>query len=196
MILTTQMLIEKYKDFADPKGKIGRDVKNGKLFKIAKGKYETTKNTSGSYLAGLIYGPSYLSFEYALSYYGLIPEAVYSFTSATFNKKKKKSYSNVFGSFYYQDVPDKAYPYGIIAKVENGYSYQIATAEKALCDKIYTISPVGSIKALKALLFEDLRIDEDEFEKLNKDDILKLAPLYNSTNLDLLTKFIKGENKR
>ena len=49
-------------------------------------------------------------------------------------------------------------------------------------------------KELKNLLFEDLRIDEDAFNKLNKEDILKMAPLYRSTNLNLLVKFI-GERK-
>ena len=40
------------------------------------------------------------------------------------------------------------------------------------------------------MLFEDLRIDEDAFNKLNKEDILKIAPLYRSTNLNLLVKLI------
>ena len=74
------------------------------------------------------------------------------------------------------------------------YSYQVATPEKALCDKLYTISPVTSIKELKNLLFKDLRIDEDAFNKLNMEDILKMAPLYRSTNLNLLVKLI-GEEK-
>ena len=43
------------------------------------------------------------------------------------------------------------------------------------------------------MLFDDLRIDEDEFNKLDKNIILKLAPLYHSTNLNLLAKLIKGE---
>jgi hypothetical protein len=73
------------------------------------------------------------------------------------------------------------------------YSYQVATPEKALCDKLYTISPVTSVKELKNLLFEDLRIDEDAFNKLNMEDILKMAPLYRSTNLNLLVKLIGEE---
>ena len=52
---------------------------------------------------------------------------------------------------------------------------------------------VGNLE-LKNLLFEDLRIDEDAFNKLSKEDILKMAPLYRSTNLNLLVKFI-GEEK-
>ena len=73
------------------------------------------------------------------------------------------------------------------------YSYQVATPEKALCDKLYTISPVKTVKDLKVLLFEDLRIYEDKFDELNKQDILKLAPLYRSTNLNLLETLIKGD---
>lgn len=43
------------------------------------------------------------------------------------------------------------------------------------------------------MMFEDLRIDGEKFNELNKQDILKLVPLYHSANLKLLAKFIKGE---
>ena len=73
--------------------------------------------------------------EYALSFYGLIPERVTTITCATFDKKKKKQYNTSFGTFTYRDVPSSAYPEEIILKEENDYSFQIATVEKALCDK-------------------------------------------------------------
>ena len=92
----------------------------------------------------------------------------------------------------YRDVPATVYPLGIELKAENGYSYQIATPEKALCDKLYTLSPVYSVKALKELLFEDLRIDADAFHALRRNDILQLAPLYRATNLKLLAKLLDG----
>ena len=41
------------------------------------------------------------------------------------------------------------------------------------------------------MLFEDLRIDKDIFNSLNKDTLLKIAPLYKKTNLNLLVKLIK-----
>ena len=47
-------------------------------------------------------------------------------------------------------------------------------------------------KALKELLFDDLRIDEGAFFALQKDDISQLAPLYRATNLKLLAKFMEG----
>lgn len=69
----------------------------------------------------------------------------------------------------------------------------MATAEKALCDKLYIMPPVRTIKELKRMLFEDLRIHEEDFDKLNRRDLLQLAPLYHSMNLNLLSKYLKGE---
>ncbi|MBQ7373727.1 MAG: hypothetical protein IJW64_04100 [Clostridia bacterium] len=192
MIVTTQQLKEQYPNIADVKGKISRDIKKGKLFPLVKGVYETDANAHGSRLAQFIYGPSYLSFDYVLHYHGLIPEAVYNtYTCATFNKKKIKTYTNHFGTFVYRDVPKEVFSLGVFVFDEGNYSYQVASAEKALCDKLYTLSPVKSVKDFKILLFEDLRIDENEFNQLNKGDLLKLAPLYRSTNLNLLVKLIK-----
>ncbi len=194
MILTTQQLKENYKNFVDAKGKIKRDVRDGKLFQLVRGLYETNPNVEGFKLAQFIYGPSYLSFDYALYRYGLISEAVYNtFTCATFNKNKIKTYTNHFGTFVYRDVPKNVFRLGIIVNQENNYVYQIATPEKALCDKLYITSPIKNLKSLKELLFADLRIDEDSFKKLNKQDILSLAPLYHSANLNLLVKYLKGD---
>lgn len=192
MIITTEQLKEQYSHLSDPVGRISRDVKKGLLFPLVKGIYETDANAHGSKLAQFIYGPSYLSFDYVLFTQGLIPEAIYNtFTCATFNKRKVKTYSNHFGTFIYRDVPSDVFSLGVFVFTEGNYSYQVASKEKALCDKLYTISPVRSIKGLKQLLFEDLRIDEDAFNALNKDDILKIAPLYRSTNLNLLAKLLK-----
>ena len=64
-------------------------------------------------VARVLFSPSYISFETALAYYGLIPERVYAIKSATFKKNKKKKYNNSFGLFLYQDVNPNAYPYDI-----------------------------------------------------------------------------------
>lgn len=131
---------------------------------------------------------------YALSVHSLIPEAVYgTYTSATFRKGKTKRYENAFGTFLYRDVPAAVYPLGVEIKVEGGYSYQIASPEKALCDKLYSLSPVYSVRTLKELLFDDLRIDEAAFFALQKHDISQLAPLYRAANLKLLAKFMEGK---
>ena len=192
MICSFDDLQIKFQGYTDIKGKIRREVQAGRLIPVARGLYETDNTISGKYLAGHIYGPSYLSFDFALYVYSLIPEAVYNtYTSATFDKRKTKKYQNHFGTFTYRDIPTEVYPLGVLIMEENGYSYQIATPEKALCDKLYTISPVSNLTELKELLFDDLRIDEDEFEKLDKNTLETLAPLYHSTNLNLLAKLIR-----
>ena len=191
MIITTAMLMDKLSNYANPANKIRRMADRGEIIPITKGLYETSASVPGYCIAPVVYAPSYLSFEYALSWHGLIPEAVRVYTSATCAKKKTKLYSCHFGIFSYRDIPAKAFPFGIKAIEEKGYFFRLASPEKALCDKLYSISPVGSIKALKVLLFEDLRIDEEKFAGLNKDDIQFLSGLYGSTNVRLLAKYSK-----
>ena len=95
MIITNSIAKSNLDNYVDKNGKISRDIKNKKLFKIVTGLYETDENTPAYLLAGSIYGPSYISFEYALSYYGMIPERVTTITCATFAKKKKKQFFKV-----------------------------------------------------------------------------------------------------
>ena len=94
-------------------------------------------------------------------------------------------------SFTYRDIPSEVYPLGILLHEENGYSYQIATPEKALCDKLYSLPPAKNLSELCALLFDDLRIDEQEFWRLNMNSLNELAPLYRASNLKLLSKLIR-----
>lgn len=191
MIITNNIAKQNLNEYSNKNNKITRDVKNGKLFKIITGLYETNPNTKGYLLAGSIYGPSYISFEYALSIYGLIPERVDTITCATFDKKKTKQYNTQFGVFTYRDIPSLAYPEEIILKTEGDYSYQIAAKEKALCDKLYTLSPLHNYANLENMLFNDLRIDKEEFNKLDINKIEKLSNLYHSTNINLLTKYMR-----
>ena len=195
MILTTSMLMDQLQRYSDPAGKILRMKREGELLQLTRGIYETDKNAPGYCLAGAIFGPSYLSFDYALSFYGLIPEAVYTFTSATFDKKKVREQKNHFGRFTSRDVPPEAYPFGISIKEENGYVYHMATQEKALCDKLYTMPPVTSQKEIERMLFEDLRIDRIEFEKLRADEILQIGDRYHSNNLKYLMKYLRRNEK-
>lgn len=194
MIKTIKEIIKDYESYSDIQGKLRREVKLGKFIPIVRGLYETDKNTPGYFLASYIYGPSYLSFEYALSYYGMIPERVSTYTSASFNKHKTKKYMTKFGNYVYKDVPKLAFPYEINVIEENGYVYHIATKEKALCDKLYDLKPLLSLKDLKDLLFIDLRIDETSFASLDKSKLRYLIPKYKSTNLTLLSKMIMEDD--
>lgn len=195
MLIYNENLKEKLNNYANINNKINREVKKGVLIKLKKGLYETNAKIPGYYLANAIYNPSYLSFDFALAYYGLIPEQVKNYTSATFGKNKKKIYKNYFGTFLYRDVPENVYYYGIKIIEENKYIFQIATPEKALCDKLYTLKPLKNQKQISELLFEDLRIDYNSFQKLNFTDLKILCGLYKNTNMKILEKVIGDFNE-
>lgn len=190
MVVTYEMLKNSLLEYKAPENKIKRMCNSGEIVKLARNLYETDPNTPGYLVANSIYSPSYISFDYALAYYGLIPEAVYVYTCATYKKNKKKQYVNKLGTFTYRDVPSEAYPYDIIIVKEGEYSYLIASPEKALCDKLYSIAPVKNKKEIISLLFDDLRIDPEIFKSLDFDDLLTLCDFYKSTNLKLLKKVI------
>lgn len=191
MLKTTGMILEELHQYASPADKLSRLVKQGKYIPIVKGLYETNHTVPGYLLAGSIYGPSYLSFEFALAYYGLIPEAVYTFTSATFEKRKKKIFKTAFGVFTYRDIPAPAYSYGVNIRVEGAYSYIIASPEKALCDQLYKVEGIKNYQELGHLLWDDLRIDEQELQKLNVADVSVLAQKYGSTNVRKLSRWLE-----
>ncbi len=195
MIITNSMAKYNFANYSNKNNKINREIKNQKLFKIITGLYETNPDTPGYLLASSIYGPSYISFEYALSFYGFIPERVNTVTCATFNKKKKKQYNTDFGVFTYRDVPMLVYSLEIVLVQDGSYSYQIATLEKALCDKLYTLKPLKNYSDLEKMLFDDLRINIEDFNKLNIDKIQKLSVLYHSTNVSLLAKYLRRYKK-
>lgn len=193
MVITTSILKNQYKDYSNPLDKIKREVDSGALIRLYKGLYETNRNVDPFFLAPLILSPSYLSFEWALSYYGLIPEKVVAITSASLKVRKNKTYINFFGRFEYSDVSPEVFSEGLTNLSNDEYTVRIATKEKAICDSLSKWRVVNSVKELKELLFEDKRIDEDEFKTCDFVLLLRLASLYKKTNLTLLSKFIKEE---
>lgn len=100
-----------------------------------------------------------MSFVYALRWYGLIPEHVAHITSATFSRGRKKRYDTPVGSFFYQDVPVRAYPLGVGFVGDRHRRFLMASPEKALCDELYRISGIRSISGIKELLFQNLRLE-------------------------------------
>lgn len=145
-------------------------------------------------MASSILSPSYLSFDWALSYYGLIPEKVVSITSASFANRKNMTFENYFGRYEYTDIPKEFFSEGL-TYLENGeYSVKIATMEKAICDSLCKWRVVKNLSELKDLLFSDKRINEDEVNSCDFKLMERLANLYDKTNLKLLIKLIKKEH--
>ena len=192
MIKTYAMLIDELQEYKNPKTKIQRMVRNKELYSITKGLYETNPFVNPFYLANPILFPSYISFETALSYYGLIPEKVFTIKSATYNMTKKKQFDTSFGLYTYQDIPKEVYGYGVSMFFDDGYVYQMATKEKALLDLIYTMPKISNMKEMRELLFEDLRINEMGIDMLDIGMISELYPLYHSCNVALFERMLRG----
>lgn len=190
MIKTSRIILNELKNYKKPKDKLSRMVKEGKYIPIIRGLYEDNKNISPHLLAGSIYSPSYISFDYALSYYGLIPERVEAVTCASFEKKRKKIFRTFFGNYTYQDIPKEVFPYEVNLIKEGEYYFRIASVEKAICDKLYSLKTIKNQKELKTLLIDNLRIEKENLLKLDKNIIKKLSELYKSKNVKLFSKLL------
>lgn len=117
-------------------------------------------------VAGKLVSPSYISFESALSYHGLIPEAVYTTTSAH-TQRRTKSFSTPIGDFSYQYIPIGPFPLGIVYETNNDIDhFIIANPIKALFDLVFvTRKHYTSLIHLE----EDLRIEREELYDKIKD---------------------------
>ena len=189
-------LMDHLKAYASPKAKLTQMIKAGKIIRVKRGLYLWPPPASWSLktLANKIYGPSYISFEYALSYHQMIPERVEMITCASRAKSKNKTFKTPVGRFYYTSIPASVYPYGILRKDDAEGPFLIATPEKALCDTLSKVTPpVSSLKRLSMLLYEDLRIDADALASLQPEDIRFLAPLYRDKTVALFMKFFLKE---
>lgn len=184
-----------FSDYANPGAKVDRLVRQGGLLRLKRGLYIRAEGAHDDFIQGRaanrIYGPSYVSFVYALSWYGLIPEHVAHITSATFKKGRKKRYDTPVGTFFYQDVPAAAYPHGVTLMGEAHNRFLMACPEKALCDELYRISGIRSIQGIEALLLEDIRLDMDEFSKLDRNTLLLFSSCYHAVTLNAFAKFLE-----
>ena len=190
MIMTATQLKRELESFSNKDAKIARLIKNGELIRLNRGIFETDRTAPKMALGPSIYSPSYVSFESALAFYNLIPEDIPNCLCATSRKNTHKVITNDFGNFIYKTVPITAFSVGVTSTFEYEYTYSIATPEKAICDMLYDRAPIlnGDIKGF---LFEGMRIDDEDFAKLNKDELLTLAPLYKAHNLNLLEKWLR-----
>lgn len=88
-------------------------------------------------IANRLYAPSYISFEYALSRYGIIPESVYTITSATTRITREFVVNNK--SFTYSHIKKQAYR-GYRTEKIGGMTVLMAEPEKALVDYLYFVN--------------------------------------------------------
>lgn len=182
--LSYSFVMDCLKTYKSPRSKITQLLKTGALIRVKKGLYVFCQplvkgQICKELLANLIFGPSYVSLEWALAFHGLIPERVEEVTSVNF--KRKKDYATPLGRYSYFKIPVARYPVGVdIIELNHYQKFLMASKEKAICDFL-TIrrGKFVSQKHLMEILFEDMRIDEDDIRDLNLgiiDEINKSHP--------------------
>jgi predicted transcriptional regulator of viral defense system len=188
-------LMYELRGYASPKSRLTRMIKSGEVTQVRRGIFLMAQEADCSLksLASIIYGPSYVSFEYALAHHGLIPERVSGVTSAVYNKNKNRTFHTPLGDFYYYYLPAAVFPYDVAWGVENGQHYLMATPEKALCDTLYKTRGIGSVGEIGALLLEDWRMDREAILSMERESLVFLAPLYKKKIFSLFLKWLEAE---
>lgn len=136
-------------------------------------------------IAQILYGPSYISLESALAYYGWIPEAVYVTTSVS--AKRTKLIETPVGKFRYSHTPATHFFMNVerIAKEES--TFLIAEPWKAIGDVIYCYK-----KNWKSIqdLSSDMRIEIDTMKQSDLASLLHIATYYKSAKVrQILRRF-------
>ena len=190
--VTLSKALEGYVNVRD---KISRLLKDGSLIRVKKGLYVLNRDQKGpiqkEVLANLIYGPSYISLKYALSYYSLIPERVEEITSVT--TQKNKLFETPLGVFSYRYLALERYSIGIHIEVaSDSEHFLIASPEKAICDVIAREKTLKTAHNILAFLIEDLRIDETDLKKLRLKAVREIALRYKKRSVSLLIEAIRG----
>jgi len=192
-----QTLTDALKGLSSPRDKITDMLRQGIIIRVKKGLYVFGDKYrrypySKELLANLVYGPSYVSLDYALAYYGLIPEGVEALTSVTPNRPRR--FSTPVGLFIYRQIPARAYEEGMV-RVEGAHNqaFLIASPEKALADKLVSVrgAPIASIGEMGRFLEEDLRIDSGAIRSFSVERVEEFAGCYRSLRLRRLGGYLR-----
>lgn len=162
-------------------------LKTKKIIKIKRGHYCLNSDDgkihfSKNQLANSLYSPSYLSFESALSFYRLIPEAVYETTSACFQKKNRE-YETPYGIFSYAHIPVRPFFLDVVKDQDN--NLLIASALRALFDLIY-------LRRKRYTSLEDL----DNDLRVDLDELATFVKSYTAEEIETLGELYKKESTR
>jgi len=156
-----------------------RWTKKGYLIKLKQSLFTFTEYKKmpdyALYFANRIYKPSYISLHTALSYYGMIPEAVVQITSVT--PLKTIYLSNAIAQYSYKSIKSELMFGYLLKPLPDGKTIQMATPEKALLDLLYLYPEYDTLQEM-----ENLRLDEDF--------------LQNDLKLELINEFLSQFNSK
>lgn len=158
--------------------KIGRMLASSELMQLKRGffvfgsEYQTQPIELFP-IANLLYGPSYVSLESALSHYEMIPEGIHGVTSITIRRVKR--FDTPLGRFQYRVIHERAFGVGVCSMRVGGSNVLLATPERALLDKLYLDSAGNE---LLAFCLSGLRIEPALLQSLDMQKLSTLARFY------------------
>ena len=173
-------------------------TKAGMIIRLKKGFYifgETWRQNAISLetIANVLYGPSCVSFEYALTHYGLISERAQVVTSLAIGDSK--TFHTPIGTFEYRAIDREKFQVGIRYRyLEQSGGFFIASKEKALADLVYRTTGIRTKEQLRYYLFEEMRVDEEMFYRLDQQLLRQLADAYKKRSVTMLA-LLHNENK-
>ncbi len=192
-MLDYQQLVGLLEGYAKPRDRIGRLLAEGSLIRLRKGLYVLGERyrrapVSRERLANLIYGPSCVSLEYALSLYGLIPERVANVTSVTTGQTRR--FETPLGCFTYRNLSPVRYAPGIRWAGEGSERFLMAGPEKALVDTVWADKrPIpASLKSFTSYLFDDLRLEPERVAAMDHGLLAAIAKAFGSRKIDRLVR--------
>ena len=163
---------------------IFRYVRTGFLVKARKGLYFFKNNPPHEFeIANKIYQPSYISFETALSFYGIIPETIYEVISVTPRTTRGFSVNNI--KYSYKKIKKDCFNGYKSIKIKNAIIL-IAEPEKALADYFYLV-----VLGKRHLAYE--RID---LSKIKKAKLLSYAKQFKKKKIKEIINNLYVKSKR
>ncbi len=162
-----------------PQKKLNHLEKNGFLKKIYRGFYSFDDSYNRMMVANTLHSPSYISYESALGFYGMIPEKVEMVFSVT--QSKPLRIKTTFGDLAYRSQSTELYAAGMSLMFVDNNPILIASKEKALLDALaqHKLKASGVVeKEIYEYVVEGMRIEVDELFSLSMIKLKKLAYLY------------------
>ncbi|HEY5517939.1 MAG TPA: hypothetical protein VIL15_06750 [Coriobacteriia bacterium] len=132
-------------DPVDLASQLSRWVSTGRLVRLRRGLYVVadpyaSRRPHPFEIANALVRPSYVSMEYALGWYGITPESVFTVTSVTTGRAG--AYDTPYGRFAYRHIrPTYLWGYDLVPLFSGPPALQasafVASPEKALLDVLY-----------------------------------------------------------
>lgn len=164
--------------FDEPKNQIQKSLsvwtKQEKLLQLRRGCYllpehVRTKDPSDYYLSNYLYQPSYVSLQTALSYYGMVPEALGRIQAIT--SRHGSSWNTPAGTFTYRKLKkERFWGYTVDSLDAPEFSetqsqFYMARPEKAFLDLFYLQKGEWSAERIREMRFQNLeQLDRDQLK--------------------------------